>query len=110
MIFEPTTIGRAQDKSFGDIVATCKFLAKYHHNEKNLKTLADTYTKLIPYEKLRELTISSVGEYNSVYGSVFDDLPENFRYPEDDWIDDFDKTGTYVKDTTYTPDYHYNIG
>ena len=81
VIFEPTTIGREQDRSFGDIAATCKFLAKYHHGEKNLKTLAEHYTKLIPYEKLIEFTKKDAN-FNAVYGSAYPGLPEKFRFPD----------------------------
>ena len=56
MIFEPSNVGRFNDPQFGDIVRTCKFLAKYAHTEHNLRTLADRYTGGIPYSRLRELT------------------------------------------------------
>ena len=104
VIFEPTTLGREQDRSFGDIAATCKFLAKYHHGEKNLKTLAEAYTKLIPYSKLLELTRNG-DEFNSMYGSQCNDIPSGFKFPDEDWIDDYDKTGSYVDG-----DYSYNLG
>ena len=54
-----------------------------------------------------------------MYGSRYQDLPENFRFPFNDWIDDDDKTGSYVdlKVGDYNPDsdseelkYEYNLG
>ena len=96
VIFEPSTLGRAADKEFGGIADTCEFLAKYHHGENNLKILAEQYTKLLPYSKLVELTQSTSGQFNSMYGSAYSNIPSNFNYPDEDWIDDYDKTGSYV--------------
>ena len=81
VIFEPTTIGMERDSSFGDISSACKFLAKHHHNEKNLRILAEHYTKLIPYEKLIEFTKKDAN-FNAVYGSSYPGLPEKFRFPD----------------------------
>lgn len=120
VIFEPSNLGRADDPTFGGIADTCEFLAKYHHNENNLKIVADRYTKMISYQKLKELTTSGdSGEFNSTYGSKYDGIPSSFRFPFQDWIDDYDKTGSYVWLTKgkYDPNststelkYKYNLG
>lgn len=119
VIFEPSNEGRDVDTTFGGIAETCKFLAKYHHNENNLKILAERYTKLISYQRLKELTAGESGTFNSVYGSAYSSLPTDFKFPFEDWIDDYDKTGSYVglklKDysTTSTSSalkYTYNLG
>lgn len=123
VIFERSNEGRAADKDFGDIARTCQFLARYHHNEKNLKTLAERYIKLVDYSKLKSLTDSGAG-FNSMYGSKYDgegyeDISDGFRFPYQDWIDDYDKTGSYLrlKVNEYSPEsedgslkYRYNLG
>ena len=119
VIFEPTNEGRSVDTAFGDIADSCEFLAKYHHNENNLKILAERYTNMLSYQKLVELTKDeSTGQFNSVYGSQYD-LPEDFVFPYQDWIDDYDRTGSFVglKVGDYNPSssstalkYSYNLG
>ena len=56
VIFEKTSTGRADDLSFLGIAQSCQFLARYHHNENNLKVLATRYTNLLDYSTLKELT------------------------------------------------------
>jgi hypothetical protein len=122
VVFEQSIEGRSVDTRFGDIASSCEFLAKYHHNENNLRTLSERYTKLLSYETLKRLT-AGVGEFNSVYGSQYDfgvDGSGSFRFPFQDWIDDYDKTGSYVdlKIDQYSHErtqsralkYTYNIG
>lgn len=99
VIFEKSNLGRLNDPSFGDIARTCKFLAKYHHNENNLKTLASRYTNMFSYAKLKDLTVDEIAnEMNSRYGSSYvNGFPkDSFRYSDEDWIDDYDKTSSYV--------------
>ena len=105
VIFEPSNQGRAVDASFGKMADTCRFLAKYHHGEKNLKNLAERFTNMVPYSKLRELTAGDSG-FNSVYGSQYDDITDDFNFPKQDWVDDYDKTGSYIDSGKYT----YNLG
>jgi hypothetical protein len=80
--------------SFLGIAASCQFLARYHHNENNLKVLAERYTNLLSYSELKELTNKT--DFNDVYGSQYTNLPEDFRFPSSDWIDDYDKTSSFV--------------
>ena len=118
VIFEQSNEGREVDAQFGNVASTCEFLAKYHHNEKNLKTLAEKYTNLIQYDKLRELTDNGDG-FNSVYGSQYSSSTDNMNVPFQDWIDDYDKTGSYINLTigkydpnssSSAPKYTYNLG
>jgi hypothetical protein len=95
VIFEFSNLGRAEDPSFGDMVDACEFLAKRHHNENNLRILSEKFTKVVSYQKLKELTAGD-GEFNSVYGSQYDAITDGFRFPQQDWVDDYDKTGSYV--------------
>ena len=95
IVFEKYVDSRSQDMSFLTMVQTCQFLARYHHGENNLKILAERYTNLLPYSTLRELT-SANSEFNSMYGSKYPDLPEDFRFPFVDWIDDFNKTSSFL--------------
>ena len=118
VVFEKSILSREDDPTFFGIAMSCKFLAKYHHNENNLKVLAERYTNLLPYSKLKELTGSS--NFNDVYGSSYASLPEDFRFPTIDWIDDYDKTSSFVglgvdkyKPGTTSPGalkYKYNLG
>ena len=121
VIFEQSNEGRKVDVTFGDIANTCEFLAKRHHNENNLLTLSERYTNMIGFSKLKELTMGESGEFNSVYGSQysFGSSPTNMYFPEEDWIDDYDKTGSYIdlKVGNYNPrsesdalKYRYNLG
>ena len=80
--------------SFLGIASSCQFLARYHHNENNLKVLAERYTKMLSYSELKRLTCGS--NFNDVYGSEYTDLPSDFRFPFTDWVDDYDKTSSYV--------------
>lgn len=50
VLFERSNEKRSADKAFGDIARSCQFLAKYHHNENNLKTLAERFTNLLNYD------------------------------------------------------------
>lgn len=118
VIFEPSNLGRDVDVSFGNVVATCEFLARRHHNENNLTTLAERYTNMMTYKKLKELT-SKGDDFNSTYGSAYSELSEDFRFPFQDWVDDYDKTGSFVglRNGAYDPDspssslkYRYNLG
>ena len=87
---------------------TCEFLAKYHHGLGNMTTLAERWTNLMSYEKFRSLTQNGEDEFNSVYGSQYDfgvDGSGSFRFPFQDWVDDHNKTGSYIGD-----DYKYNLG
>ena len=98
MLFEKSAEGRSQDLSFLGIASSCQFLARYHHNENNPKVLAERYTNLLSYQELKKLTSNS--ELNDVYGSQYT-LPEGMswsdvRLPFLDWIDDYDKTSSYV--------------
>ena len=82
IIFERSNLGRSNDSLFGDIASTCEFLAKYHHNENNLKILSDRYMQLMTYASLKRLT--SLGdEFNAVYGSQYGISTEDgdFRFP-----------------------------
>ena len=94
VIFEKSASGRHDDLTFLGIAQTCQFLARFHHNENNLKTLAEKYTNLLDYATLKELTCNS--EFNDVYGSAYADIPEDFRFPFTDWIDDYSKSSSFV--------------
>ena len=103
-------------------------MARYHHNENNLKVLAERYTNLLSYQELKKLTCLS-DNFNAVYGSQYT-LPEGMswsdvRLPFLDWIDDYDKTSSYVgleigkyipddpndpKSTSTELKYKYNLG
>lgn len=97
VIFEKSASGRSQDPSFLGIAQSCQFLARYHHNENNLKTLAEKYTNLLDYATLKKLTqLPGTENFNSVYGSKYDDISPDFRFPFPDWIDDYDKTSSFV--------------
>ena len=99
------------------MVRTCEFLAKHHHSEHSLTILAEKYPintylpngdrvePLIPFQKLKELT-SDGTDFNSIYGSKYGKLPDDFRFPFQDWVDDFDFTGSYGNSSTYK----YNLG
>ena len=117
VVFEKVASGRADDTSFLGIAQSCQFLARYHHNENNLKVLAERFTNLIPYSKLKQLT--SNAEFNDIYGSMYDNLPEDFRFPFSDWVDDYNKTSSFIGltkgmyDPTTTSQelkYKYNLG
>lgn len=54
-------------------MASCQFLARYHHSDGNLKTLANRYTNQLSYARLVELTKGS--DFNDYYGSEYADLP-----------------------------------
>ena len=45
-----------------------------------------------------------------MYGSSYPKLPEDFRFPDSDWVDDYDKTGSYVLKDDDTFKYRYNLG
>ena len=96
IVFEASNQGRTVNSTFGDMATTCQFLAKHHHNEHNLTTLSERFTNLISYNKLKELT--SVGQegFNSMYGSKYIGVPDSFRFPISDWVDEYDKTGSYL--------------
>lgn len=104
VVFEKNTSGRGDDISFLGIASTCQFLARYHHNENNLKVLAERYTNLLPYSRLKELTCTS--DFNDVYGSQWRGNVDNLRFPPLDWIDGHNKTSSYVDSDKYV----YNIG
>lgn len=117
VVFEKVASGRADDTSFLGIAQSCQFLARYHHNENNLKVLAERFTNLIPYSKLKQLT--SNAEFNDIYGSMYTNLPEDFRFPFSDWVDDYNKTSSFIGltkgmyDPTTTSEelkYKYNLG
>ena len=124
VIFEKAASGRVDDLSFLGIAQSCQFLARFHHNESNLKVLAERYTNLLPYSTLKELT--NHGEFNDVYGSEYPDIPLDYRLSFQDWIDDYNKTSSFVnlKIGDYMPDstesefvgdrdelkYKYNLG
>ena len=103
---------RDSDAKFGDMAATCQYLARYHHNENNLRTLSERYVNLISYRALQKLTMLDTNSdydpdtFNGVYGSVYENLPDSPRFPLQDWIDDYDMTGSYVD----SPKYRYNLG
>ena len=71
VIFESSNLGRTQDMGFGDRARECQFLAKYHHNEHNLKILSEIYPKgsddsdenevkpLLSYQELVDFTKGS---------------------------------------------------
>ena len=74
-----------------------------------LDVLSSKYVKNISFDKLKELTGGQVNgqyQYNSTYGSQYPDDLSNMRFPGDDWVDEFDKTGTYSKEN----EYKYNLG
>ena len=104
ILFEKSANGRSFDLSFLGIASTCQFLARYHHNENNLKVLAERYTNLLPYSRLKELT--STLKFNDVYGSQWRGNVDNLRLPPLDWIDDYNKTSSYVDSEKY----EYNLG
>ena len=121
VVFEKSANARSEDLTFLGIVRSCKFLARYHHNENNLKTLAGWQGDVLGYSKLKELTCNS--KFNDVYGSKLDTVPDDFRYPlpfpDPDWIDDYNKTSSFVgltNDKYDTPPegtgikYEYNLG
>lgn len=70
VVFEKNTSGRSDDISFLGIASTCQFLARYHHNENNLKVLSERYTNLLSYQELKKLTSNS-DDFNNVYGSEY---------------------------------------
>ena len=102
VIFEQSFMDRGTDPKFGDMAATCEFLARHHHGENNLRTLSERYVNLISYRALQKLTMLDINSdydpdtFNGVYGSVYENLPDNPRFPLQDWIDDYDMTGSYV--------------
>lgn len=117
IIFEKVATGRSADLTFLGIAQSCQFLARFHHNENNLRVLSDRYTNLLSYATLRQLTSNS--EFNDVYGSEYANLPDDFRFPDQDWIDDYSKTSSFVGLTIgkYDPEssstalkYPYNLG
>ena len=74
-----------------------------------LDVLSSKYVKNISFDKLKELTGGQVNgqyQYNSTYGSQYPYDLSNMRFPGDDWVDEFDKTGTYSKEN----EYKYNLG
>jgi hypothetical protein len=56
VVFEKSAEGRSIDLGFFGIASSCQFLARYHHNENNLKVLAERYTNLLSYQELKKLT------------------------------------------------------
>lgn len=99
VVFEKSAEGRSEDLTFLGIASSCRFLATRHHNENNLKVLSERYTGLLSYSQLKELTNKS--DFNDVYGSQYT-LPNGLswsdvRLPFLDWVDDYDKTGSYVE-------------
>ena len=50
IIYEKDNTSRIGDRMFGEAVRTCDFLAKYHHNQKNLKILAERYTNMFTFQ------------------------------------------------------------
>ena len=121
VIFEKSATGRSDDLTFLQIAQSCQFLARYHHNENNLKTLAEKYTNLLDYATLKKLTSKTDDTFNDVYGSQYDSLPTDFRFPFSDWVDDYSKTSSFVGLTKekYDPKtppvatgikYPYNLG
>lgn len=121
VVFEKSAEGRSEDLTFLGIASSCRFLATRHHNENNLKVLSERYTGLLSYSQLKELTNKS--DFNDVYGTQYT-LPNEMswsdvRLPFLDWVDDYDKTGSYVELTLgkYDPEsqstqlkYKYNLG
>ena len=110
ILFEPSILGRDVDTTFGDMVRTCQYLAEHHHGKNALITLSQRYTNMFSFSRLKELTANG-DDFNAVYGSVCNELkPQTFRFPDRDWIDDYDKTGSYLykEDDQFT--YTYNIG
>lgn len=72
---------------------------------------------MIQYSELKKLT--SNAEFNDIYGSMYNNLPEDFRFPFSDWVDDYNKTSSFIGltkgmyDPTTTSDelkYKYNLG
>ena len=112
VIFEQSFMDRGTDPKFGDMAATCQYLARYHHNENNLRTLSERYVNLLSFGVLQKLTMLDSDSdfdpdtFNGVYGSIYENLPDNPRFPLQDWIDDYDMTGSYVD----SPKYRYNLG
>ena len=106
VIFEPSNLGRAVDSGFGRTAAVCKYLAKHHHGENALRVLSESAPDLVSYQRLKELTATSTGMFNSVYGSACTTSGLDIGVPEVDWVDDMDKTGSYLGSGKYA----YNIG
>ena len=105
IIFEQK-FGRREDApSFASMVNTCEFLARRIHGKNNLEILAERYTNMLSYANLKQLTSGS-GDFNSIYGSEYGKLPDDFRFPHQDWVDDYDFTGSYDNSSTYP----YNLG
>jgi hypothetical protein len=113
VVLERDVSSRKKDLTFFDIMQSCQFLAKYHHNENNLKTLSERFTNLLSYGRLVEMT-SLNGEFNATYGSSFPSDTQNIRFPKCDWIDDYNKTGSYLEKVAVgeneTFKYTYNLG
>ena len=112
VIFEQSFMDRGTDPNFGDMVDTCEFLARHHHGDNNLKIISQLHNNLISLNTLKKLTMLDSNSdldpdtYNGVYGSVYENLPDNPMFPLQDWVDDYDMTGSYVN----SPKYKYNIG
>ena len=109
VVFEKGINQRLDDSTFGDVVEVCEFLARRHHGDNNLKMLAESKSSIIDITRLRELTMKD-GRFNAVYGSEYANLPDSFRYPEQDWVDDFDKTGSYIGKDNDGFKYPFNLG
>ena len=112
VIFEQSFMDRSADPNFGDMVDSCEFLARHHHGDNNLRILSRLHNNLISLNTLRKLTMLDTNQdhepdtYNGVYGSAYENLPDNPRFPLQDWVDDYDMTGSYVN----SPKYQYNLG
>ena len=110
ILFEPSILGRDVDTTFGDMVRTCQFLAEHHHGKNSLVTLSQRYTNMFSFSRLKELTANG-DDFNAVYGSQCRQLnPDEFRFPDRDWVDDYDKTGSYLLKDSEQFKYTYNIG
>lgn len=109
VIFESSNTGRDADETFGDIVQSCEFLAKFHHSEKNLRLLVQASHLGLSYATLKELTAGENGQFNSIYGSECYNYSENTRIPYQDLVDDYNRSGAFVGLTVdkYRPDAYY---
>lgn len=93
-LFEPSLTGRSGTVPFGQQVLTCRFLAARHHGQGNLRLLAERHVGLLSYSQLQDLTKGD--EFNDVYGSKYEDLPQTCSRLDSDWVDDFDMTSMYL--------------
>ncbi len=110
VIFETSNQGRNLDSEFGDVVKTCEFLARHHHGKNALEVLAMKPRSMLSFSQLKELTAID-NDFNAVYGSECPNLdPDTFRFPEHDWVDDYDKTGSYLLKDDGAFKYNHNLG